>query len=63
VRERDFGGPHGMLERVWVIGRSRECQVRVDDPMVSGNHCELRWTEHGWLLKHLGSTNGTYVNI
>jgi FHA domain len=46
-----------------VVGRSRECDVRVDDGNVSRRHFELGRTEDsGWAVVDLGSTNGTEVN-
>lgn len=33
-----------------------------DDPTVSTNHCELRPEGGGFMLRDLGSTNGTFVN-
>lgn len=51
-----------MHENHWLIGRSPECQLLVEHPSVSAKHCELQRTEQGWLLKDLGSTNGTFVN-
>jgi hypothetical protein len=46
-----------------VVGRSRECDVRVDDGNVSRRHFEL--VQDGptaWFVADLGSTNGTEVN-
>ena len=46
-----------------VVGRSRECDVRVDDGNVSRRHFEL--VQEGptaWVVSDLGSTNGTEVN-
>ena len=49
-------------ERV-VVGRSRECDVRVDDGNVSRRHFELvRESPETWVVVDLGSTNGTEVN-
>jgi hypothetical protein len=46
-----------------VVGRSRECDVRVDDGNVSRRHFELGRSEgSGWTVVDLGSTNGTEVN-
>jgi pSer/pThr/pTyr-binding forkhead associated (FHA) protein len=33
----------------------------LDDPKVSGQHCRLIWSEDGWWIEDLGSTNGTFV--
>jgi len=46
-----------------VIGRSRECDVRVDDGNVSRRHAELvQESPSAWAVADLGSTNGTEVN-
>ena len=45
-----------------LIGRGRNCQVRLDDPQVSRNHCLLTFQKTHWCLDDLGSENGTLVN-
>ncbi len=45
-----------------VIGRSRECDVMLDDNGVSRRHAEIRPTAGGWSIADLGSTNGLRVN-
>jgi len=45
-----------------VIGRSRECDVVVPDPNASRRHAEVRREGNGWVVRDLGSTNGTLVN-
>ncbi len=46
-----------------VVGRSRECEVRVDDGNVSRRHFELvQESPTNWVVVDLGSTNGTDVN-
>jgi predicted component of type VI protein secretion system len=45
-----------------VIGRSRECDLVLDDPNVSRKHMELRRDRAGWTAVDLGSTNGVKVN-
>ena len=47
-------------ERV-TIGRSVICDVALTDDAVSGTHCEIIATEAGFLLRDVGSTNGTWV--
>ncbi len=44
------------------IGRSRECDVVLDDAGASRRHAELRPDPAGWALRDLGSTNGVRVN-
>lgn len=43
------------------IGRNRGDLI-LDDTMISGQHCRLRWQDGAWVLKDLGSTNGTLVD-
>lgn len=44
------------------IGRSRGCDIAVDDPAVSRNHCVLLRRKEGWFIKDTRSKTGTYVN-
>jgi len=48
--------------RVVTIGRSSDCDVRIDDANVSRRHAEVRRIGDGYSLVDLGSTNGTEVN-
>jgi hypothetical protein len=50
-------GPDG-----FVVGRSRGCDLMLDDPGVSRRHAEIRFTEAGWVIRDLGSTNGVVLN-
>jgi Protein of unknown function (DUF3662)/FHA domain len=46
-----------------VIGRSRECDIVLQDSNVSRRHAEIRPTGgDGWTISDLGSTNGVRVN-
>jgi hypothetical protein len=58
-----YDGKRNMLagERM-TIGRSRDCEIVIDDPNVSRRHAEVRKTIEGWLVVDLGSTNGVKVN-
>jgi hypothetical protein len=44
------------------IGRSRECDIVLNDSNVSRRHAELRPLGDGWTVTDLGSTNGVRVN-
>jgi pSer/pThr/pTyr-binding forkhead associated (FHA) protein len=45
-----------------VIGRSKDCDIRVADPNASRRHAEVRQEGSAFWLHDLGSTNGTTVN-
>ena len=45
----------------FVIGRSTECQLSLDDPLVSRKHARLLVTEDGVFVEDLGSRNGVLV--
>jgi FHA domain len=45
-----------------VLGRARDCDCVIAEPSVSRYHAELRRQGERWLLRDLGSRNGTRVN-
>jgi len=47
-------------ERPLVIGRGRACDLVLRDETVSRRHAELRRDGGRWLLRDVGSTNGTW---
>jgi hypothetical protein len=44
------------------VGRSRDCDVVLEDSGISRRHAEIRPTPDGWEVEDLGSTNGVLVN-
>ena len=44
-----------------VIGRSRDCDITLDDANVSRHHAEVRPSGGSWIVRDLGSTNGVKV--
>jgi len=56
------GTRHTLDKRNVVIGRSKDCDIRVPDPNVSRRHAEIRQEGTAYWVQDLGSTNGTTVN-
>ena len=58
--------PQGLLEGaaggLLLLGRSSSCQLVFADDTVSRRHAELRFDDGRWMLRDLGSSNGTWVN-
>jgi hypothetical protein len=44
------------------VGRSRDCDIVLEDSSVSRRHAELRPQGSAWTVEDLGSTNGVRVN-
>ena len=44
------------------IGRSRDCEIVLEDTGISRRHAALRSGAEGWSIEDLGSTNGVLVN-
>jgi predicted component of type VI protein secretion system len=56
------GDPIPLTKPEMVVGRRAGCDVRLDYENISGKHCKLRFLNGIWMVKDLGSTNGTTVN-
>jgi hypothetical protein len=53
---------NGRLDGVLLVGRTRECDLRIRGRFVSRRHCTVEETEaHTYLLWDLSSKNGVYV--
>ena len=61
-RRRPAGLLEGAVGGRLTLGRSSECQLVFADDTVSRRHAELRLVEGRWMLRDLGSSNGTWVN-
>jgi HD-GYP domain-containing protein (c-di-GMP phosphodiesterase class II) len=44
------------------IGRFENLEIVLNDPSISRKHAEIVIGEQGWVLRDLGSTNGTFLN-
>jgi pSer/pThr/pTyr-binding forkhead associated (FHA) protein len=60
--EASSGGARTPLRPDTLVGRSDRTDVRIDDRAVSSEHARIRWTGRAWVLRDLGSRNGTWVN-
>ncbi|RCS54495.1 FHA domain-containing protein [Bremerella cremea] len=49
-------------KKVWIVGARETCDIVVDQPTVSGEHCRLEFDEGRVFIEDLQSTNGTFVN-
>ena len=58
----DGGSPIDLVKDLSVVGRTEDCDVRVDHKSVSKQHCVLVKADGLLLVRDLGSTNGTRVN-
>jgi Protein of unknown function (DUF3662)/FHA domain len=56
------GASQTVSSRGAVMGRSRDCDVVLDDANVSRRHAEIRPSGASWVIVDLGSTNGVKVN-
>ncbi len=54
--------PYELQKPIIVIGRSRECDIRLDDSSASRKHAEIRRENGRYFLVDLGSTNGVTLN-
>jgi hypothetical protein len=45
-----------------VVGRSRDCDIVLNDAGISRHHAQIRPGPGGWTVEDLGSTNGVLVN-
>lgn len=48
--------------QVLSVGRTKLSKIHIKDPAVSEKHAEFSWSGSGWMLRDLGSSNGTAVN-
>ncbi|MGQ0635119.1 MAG: FHA domain-containing protein [Planctomycetaceae bacterium] len=57
------GDPIPLRKKKLLLGRRRDsCDIALPFPNVSSRHCELELVDAYWLVRDLGSSNGTKVN-
>ena len=57
----NVGHRYPLFDRT-LAGRSESADITLPDDRVSGKHCEIVRTSQGFLIRDLGSSNGTLVN-
>ena len=50
------------LDASIVVGAEPGCKVKLAEDFISARHAEILRTQHGFVLRDLGSTNGTFIN-
>jgi len=45
-----------------LLGRAEDCAVSVESDVVSRHHAEVTWSGGRWVVRDLGSSNGTFLN-
>ena len=48
--------------RECLVGKSSSANIIIDNPYVSRRHAQISRDRNGYLIKDLGSKNGTYIN-
>jgi pSer/pThr/pTyr-binding forkhead associated (FHA) protein len=61
LREIRSGKEH-VLAAKQTCGRSPQCAVRLNEFWVTPWHAELHWDGEAWVVRDLGSLNGTFVD-
>ena len=63
IQELDERGKvYRLVDRqVTTIGRAPTNRIVLDDEVCSRNHCEIFYTDFAWVIRDLGSRNGTLV--
>ena len=56
------GAPIPLLRERLLVGRRSRCDIHLDFPNVSSQHCELEMDSGYWQVRDLRSTNGVKVN-
>jgi len=45
-----------------ILGREETCDIILQDAEVSRRHCQISWEGNAYVIRDIGSTNGTFVN-
>jgi len=62
VRLEVDGASHEVTKQRTTLGRSRDCDLQIEDPSASRRHAEVRQEGTAYWIVDLDSTNGLEVN-
>ena len=63
LSSNSFGKSFIINRMCTVIGRSYDCEIVIDDPLVSKRHCQVLLEEDNkFYIEDIGSKNSTYLN-
>lgn len=50
------------LRSTHLVGRSPRADLQLEERSISGEHASIRWNGRSWIVRDLGSRNGTWVD-
>lgn len=56
------GTEYPITDAISVIGRAKDCSIRINHRALSRYHAIIRHTENAWSLRDMKSLNGVYLN-
>jgi hypothetical protein len=63
VYEGELKGQRWLIDQdVTIIGRGSDCPIMLPERQVSRHHAQIEYERGAYLLRDLGSKNGTYIN-
>lgn len=62
LRPIDGGSPILLEKPSVTVGQDRTCDVVIEHPSVSANHCHMEFRDGHWFIEDLGSRSGIGVN-